>query len=71
MGCTVEFTLDEVTPAVINNSKIAIDLQKVIRRVFPSFFIDMDVKTMGSEDFSLFLNEIPGCFYFVGSVKSR
>ncbi|MBW6471815.1 MAG: amidohydrolase [Anaerolineaceae bacterium] len=69
MGCTVEFTLDEVTPAVVNNSKIAADLQKVIRKVFPDFSIDMDLKTMGSEDFSLFLNEVPGCFYFVGSAN--
>ncbi len=69
MGCTVEFTLNEVTPAVINNSKIATDLQKVILKVFPSFSIDMNIKTMGSEDFSLFLNEIPGCFYFIGSAN--
>jgi amidohydrolase len=69
MGCTVEFTSNEVTPAVINNSKIATDLQKVFRKVFPSFSIDMNFKTMGSEDFSLFLNEIPGCFYFVGSAN--
>ena len=69
MGCIVEFTLNEVTPAVINNSKIATDLQKVILKVFPSFSIDMNIKTMGSEDFSLFLNEIPGCFYFIGSAN--
>jgi amidohydrolase len=24
---------------------------------------------MGSEDFALFLNEVPGCFYFVGSAN--
>lgn len=69
MGCIVEFTLNEVTPAVINNSKIATDLQKVILKVFPSFSIEKNFKTMGSEDFSLFLNEIPGCFYFIGSAN--
>ncbi|MBE0687089.1 MAG: amidohydrolase [Anaerolineaceae bacterium] len=67
MGCKVEFSVNEVTPAVINNSKVASDLQQVIHRVFPSFSFDMDCKTMGSEDFSLFLNQVPGCFYFVGS----
>ncbi len=69
MGCEVEFTVHEVTPAVINNSKIASDLQQVIHKVFPSFSFDMDFKTMGSEDFSLFLNQVPGCFYFVGSAN--
>lgn len=69
MGCEVEFSVHEVTPAVINNSKIASDLEKIIYKVFPTFSIDMDFKTMGSEDFSLFLNQIPGCFYFVGSAN--
>jgi len=69
MGCKVEFSVNEVTPAVINNSKVASDLQQVIHRVFPSFSFDMDCKTMGSEDFSLFLNQVPGCFYFVGSAN--
>ncbi|PKO05617.1 MAG: amidohydrolase [Chloroflexi bacterium HGW-Chloroflexi-3] len=69
MGCKIEFSLDEVTPAVINNSKIATDLQHVIQKLFPSFSVDLNFKTMGSEDFSYFLNKVPGCFYFVGSAN--
>jgi amidohydrolase len=69
MGCKVEFSLDEVTPAVKNNSKIASDFYKMAHKVFPSFSIDKDFQTMGSEDFALFLNEVPGCFYFVGSAN--
>lgn len=69
MGCKVEFSLAEVTPAVINNSKVVSSLEQAIHKLFPSFSIDMNCKTMGSEDFSLFLNEVPGCFYFVGSAN--
>lgn len=69
MGCKVEFSLHEVTPAVINDSKVVSDLERVIQKLFPSFSVDKNCKTMGSEDFSLFLNEVPGCFYFVGSAN--
>jgi metal-dependent amidase/aminoacylase/carboxypeptidase family protein len=27
----------------------------------------MNARTMGGEDMSFFLNEVPGCFFFVGS----
>ena len=69
MGCSVEFSLQEVTPAVINNSNVVTRLDKVIQNIFPSFTVDKNCKTMGSEDFALFLNEVPGCFYFVGSAN--
>jgi len=71
LGCEIEFYLHEVTPAVINNAKIAAKLQQVVENLNPSFSIDMDCKTMGSEDFSLFLNEVPGCFFFVGSTNAN
>ncbi len=71
LGCEIEFYLHEVTPAVINNAKIAAKLQQVVENLNPSFSIDMDCKTMGSEDFSLFLNKVPGCFFFVGSTNAN
>lgn len=69
LGCKVEFSLNEVTPAVINNSSVALHLKEVVQNLFPTFLLDLNCKTMGSEDFSLFLNEVPGCFYFVGSAN--
>lgn len=69
LGCKVEFSLNEVTPAVINNSSVALYLKEVVQNLFPTFLLDLNCKTMGSEDFSLFLNEVPGCFYFVGSAN--
>jgi amidohydrolase len=71
LGCKVEFNIHEVTPAVINNPAVALHLQKVVQKLFPSFLFDLNCKTMGSEDFSLFLKDVPGCFYFVGSANSE
>ncbi len=69
MGCDVEFELNEITPAVINSPEIAFILGEVTKE--ENFVSDFDghFQTMGSEDFSLYLNEIPGCFFFVGSAN--
>ena len=69
MGCEVEFELNEITPAVINSPEIASILGEVTHE--ENFVSDFDghFQTMGSEDFSLYLNEIPGCFFFVGSAN--
>lgn len=71
LGCLVDINIQDITPAVINNPEIALKLNQVVEKIFPAFSIDLDCKTMGSEDFSLFLNEVPGCFYFVGSANSE
>ncbi len=71
LGCQVDINIQDITPAVINDSEIALKLNQVVKKLFPTFSIDLDCKTMGSEDFALFLNEVPGCFYFVGSANSE
>lgn len=70
LGCKVDFSIHEITPAVINNAEVAAKLQRVVQNLDPSFVVETDCKTMGSEDFSLFLNEVPGCFFFVGSTNA-
>ncbi len=67
MNCQSTFRLDEITPAVINSEKVVASLLEVINEQYDDAIIDDHCQTMGSEDFSLFLNQVPGCFYFVGS----
>jgi amidohydrolase len=71
MGCTTEFSLDEITPAVINNPEIVETLEQVIKQEIKIEKFDNNFRTMGSEDYSLFINEIPGCFFFVGSANTE
>lgn len=71
MGCEVEFTLNEITPAVINSPEVATKLENVVQsKEFVTNVVN-NYQTMGSEDFSLYLNEIPGCFFFVGSANKE
>ncbi len=67
MGCDVGFQIDEITPAVINDPQLVSKLVEVVGEQYPEFDMDTKYQTMGSEDFSLFLNRVPGCFFFVGS----
>ncbi|MDO9085929.1 MAG: M20 family metallopeptidase [Anaerolineaceae bacterium] len=71
MGCKVEFHIDEITPAVVNNPQIVSKLSNVIQEYFPTFDFDPNYQSMVSEDFSFFLNQVPGCFFFVGSANQE
>ncbi len=71
MGCQAEVSVKRVTPAVINAEEIAQGVQAAARRALPD--ADLDVSshlTMGAEDMAFTLEQIPGCYFFVGSANS-
>lgn len=70
MGCSVDFSINDITPAVINDHIIANHVINIVHDLYPNFTTDDSFQTMGSEDYSLFLQEIPGCFFFVGSANN-
>lgn len=70
MGCSVDFSIKDITPAVINDPIIANHVINIVHDHYPNFTIDGSFQTMGSEDYSLFLQEVPGCFFFVGSANN-
>ncbi len=71
LGCEVEFLVNEITPAVINNSEIASKLENIVTSKDYISELESNYQTMGSEDFSFYLNEVPGCFFFVGSANKE
>jgi|AutmiccommuBRH23_1029490.scaffolds.fasta_scaffold00577_11 amidohydrolase len=71
MGCKVEFQLNEITPVVINDLQLVSNLSMVVQQQFPTYDYDYKYQSMVSEDFSFFLNQVPGCFFFVGSANSE
>lgn len=62
----------EMMPAVINSSKECCKLvAKSVEQVLPESEVsgvmkDKEFKTMAAEDFGFFLEERPGCFFFLG-----
>jgi amidohydrolase len=69
LGCVAEIKLCSVTPAVTNDSALVQRVQEITSELFPDATIDTNAVTMGSEDFAFMMQDIPGCYVFVGSAN--
>jgi amidohydrolase len=70
MGCKAEINLDVLTPATTNQPEVAARVQATARRLLPEADVDTaNHVTMGSEDFAFVLEQVPGCFFFIGSAN--
>ncbi len=66
-----EFDYWELYPPVINDSAIAQLVASVAGDVVESpLGIVPECQTMGGEDMSFFLQEVPGCYFFLGSANA-
>ncbi len=69
LGCQVEVNVKSITSAVSNNSELAMRFQKTIAQLLPETKLVTDYRTMGSEDMAFIMQEVPGCFFFIGSAN--
>jgi len=67
MGAEARVGLYPLTPPLINDANVTALVRDVVTDLFGADALKSDVRTMGSEDCAFFLQEIPGCFIFVGS----
>ncbi|MBF2083023.1 M20 family metallopeptidase [Thermoleptolyngbya sp. C42_A2020_037] len=69
-GATYEFKYHRLYPPVINDGAIAHLIRSVAEDVVetPAGVVP-DCQTMGGEDMSFFLQEVPGCYFFLGSAN--
>lgn len=71
MGCQAEITIERVTLPIANDPDLVALMGDVVMTVDPDAKIDPNHKTMGSEDFSFMMDDIPGCFVMVGSANPQ
>jgi hippurate hydrolase len=70
MGCKVEVTLDGEYPAVINHKTEADHVQRIATKWFgPEHVSNVELPVAASEDFSYFIENKPGCFFALGTLK--
>jgi amidohydrolase len=55
---------------VINDAQVASRVQSVAVRLLPYCDLDRTEQTMGSEDMAYLMEDIPGCYFFVGSADA-
>ncbi|HEY58056.1 MAG TPA: amidohydrolase [Anaerolineae bacterium] len=68
-GAQAGVEVQRLTPPVINDSGVAEQVRALARRLFPEAEISATERTMGSEDFAFFMEDIPGCYFFIGSAN--
>ncbi len=71
LGCRAEIEITSGTPAVINSPEIAARIQQVVENQLPESELSVEERTMGSEDMAYMMDEIPGCYFFVGSANHQ
>ena len=70
LGCKADIEINQLTYPVVNDEKTSLRVQAVIERMFPEAELDTTSRTMGSEDMAFMMDDIPGCFIFLGSNNS-
>ncbi|QLE58227.1 M20 family metallopeptidase [Nostoc sp. TCL26-01] len=69
-GAKYDFKYWELYPPVINDVAIAQLVRSVVEEVIETpIGIVPECQTMGGEDMSFFLQEVPGCYFFLGSAN--
>ncbi|MGD2181183.1 M20 metallopeptidase family protein [Lusitaniella coriacea] len=69
-GATYELDYWQLYPPVINDAQIAELVRSVATEVVETpLGVVPECQTMGGEDMSFFLQEVPGCYFFVGSAN--
>lgn len=71
MECTAEIDVQSITPAVVNDAHVSSIVRRAAEDLWVSQAIETSYRTMGSEDMAFFMQEIPGCFFFVGSANGE
>lgn len=71
-GASYELNYQSLYPPVINDGAIADLVRSVAETVVESpLGVVPNCQTMGGEDMSFFLQEVPGCYFFLGSANSE
>jgi len=68
MDCEVEFTFQRNYPPTINHADEAAFCADVLRDIVGADNVNANVQpTMGAEDFAFMLQELPGCYVWIGN----
>jgi amidohydrolase len=71
MECSAEIIIEDVTPPVVNNPTLSEAINAVRENVLPGTVDISGLRTMGSEDMAFMMDDIPGCYIFVGSMNAE
>ncbi len=65
--CDVEMRYISQVPGVVNHDACKENVRRAVELLFDEGHYSEALPTMGGEDFSLYLERVPGCFFWLGS----
>jgi amidohydrolase len=71
LGTTAELHVRPLTPAVINDDAVTVVVRKAAQDVLGADNVTHGERTTGSEDAAFFMQEVPGCYMFLGAANSE
>ena len=69
-GVRAHLEYRRVNRATVNDPAMAELVIETARELFGDENVDTETRTLGGEDMSVFLDRVPGCFFFVGSAPA-
>ncbi len=70
-GCDSSIEITSITPPVYNDPEVTGRVQHVARLLLPTDTLDTQSMTMGAEDMAFILNQVRGCYVFIGSANKE
>ena len=68
-GVVADLEITRLTPAVVNDADVASVVRAAAEAVVGPEHVLSGGRTMGSEDAACFMQDVPGCYFFVGSAN--
>jgi amidohydrolase len=68
-GAAVNLQFQYLTPALVNDAAVAQVVRASAEAVIGPEHVSTGERTMGSEDAAYFTQEVPGCYFFLGSAN--
>ncbi|MEN4012813.1 MAG: amidohydrolase [Bellilinea sp.] len=71
MNCVTKVDIQRLTHPVVNNPQVAALIADAMHTTLPGYRVENNYRSMVSEDMAVFLNHVPGCFFFFGSSNAE
>ncbi len=70
-GSTAELRVRPLTPAVVNDESVAEVVRQAAREILGEQNVTGRERTTGSEDAAFFMQDVPGCYFFLGAANAE
>jgi amidohydrolase len=70
-GASADLEITHLTPAVVNDPDVVEVVREAAKTAVGPASVTSGERTMGSEDAAYFTEQVPGCYFFVGSANSE